>query len=55
MYFVRIDIAKTFSVCCVINEKEEFIIKPFPFNSSTGDFKKLINHLEKLVIMILIK
>jgi transposase len=48
MYFVGIDIAKAFSVCCVVDEKEEFIIKPFPFNSSTGGFKKLINHLESV-------
>ena len=48
MYFVGIDIAKAFSVCCVIDDKEEFIIKPFPFNSSTSGFKKLINHLESV-------
>ena len=34
------DIAKEFSVCSVINDKEEMIIKPFPFNSTAGGFKK---------------
>lgn len=48
MYFVGIDIAKTFSVCSVIDDKEEMIIKPFPFNSSTGGFKKLINNIVSL-------
>lgn len=48
MYFVGIDIAKAFSVCCVVDDKEEFIIKPFPFNSSTGGFNKLVNHLESI-------
>ena len=38
MFFVGIDIAKTFSVCSVIDDKEEMIIKPFSFNSSTGGF-----------------
>ena len=46
MFFVGIDIAKAFSVCSVIDDKEEMIIKPFPFNSSTGGFKKLINNIE---------
>ncbi|MCP4970552.1 MAG: IS110 family transposase [Arcobacter sp.] len=48
MYFVGIDIAKAFSVCSVIDDKEEMIIKPFPFNSSVGGFKKLINNIVSL-------
>ena len=48
MYFVGIDIAKAFSVCSVIDDKEEMIIKPFPFNSSYGGFKKLINNIVSL-------
>jgi len=48
MFFIGIDIAKAFSVCCVIDDKEEMIIKPFPFNSSTGGFKKLINNIVSL-------
>ena len=48
MFYVGIDIAKTFSVCSVIDNKEEMIIKPFSFNSSTGGFKKLLNNLISL-------
>lgn len=48
MFYIGIDIAKAFSVCSVINDKEEMIIKPFPFNSSTAGFKKLINNIESL-------
>jgi transposase len=48
MFYVGIDIAKAFSVCCVIDDKEEMVIKPFPFNSSTSGFKKLINNLVSL-------
>jgi transposase len=48
MFYVGIDIAKVFSVCSVINDKEEMIIKPFPFNSSSGGFKKLINNIVSL-------
>ena len=35
MYYVGIDIAKAFSVACVINDKEEMIINPFPFKSTS--------------------
>lgn len=48
MFYIGIDIAKDFSVCSVIDDKEEMIIKPFPFNSSTTGFKKLINNIESL-------
>jgi len=48
MFYIGIDIAKDFSVCSVIDDKEEMIIKPFPFNSSTIGFKKLINNIESL-------
>lgn len=48
MYYVEIDIAKTFSVACVINDKEEMIINPFPFKSTSIGFKKLLNHLDSL-------
>ena len=48
MFYVGIDIAKEFSVCSVINDKEEMIIKPFPFNSTAGGFKKLLNNIESL-------
>ena len=48
MFFVGIDIAKAFSVCSVIDDKEEMIIKPFPFNSTSGGFKKLINNIVSL-------
>lgn len=48
MYYVGIDIAKTFSVACVINDKEEMIINPFPFKSTSIGFKKLLNHLDSL-------
>jgi transposase len=48
MFFVGIDIAKVFSVCSVIDDKEEMIIKPFPFNSTSGGFKKLINNIVSL-------
>jgi len=48
MFYIGIDIAKDFSVCSVIDDKEEMIIKPFPFNSSTAGFKKLINNIISL-------
>jgi transposase len=48
MFYIGIDIAKAFSVACVIDGKEEMIIKPFPFNSSTGGYKKLLNNIESL-------
>ena len=48
MFYIGIDIAKAFSVCSVIDDKEEMIIKPFPFNSSAGGFKKLINNIVSL-------
>ena len=48
MYFVGIDIAKAFSVCSIIDDKEDMIIKPFSFHSSTAGFKKLINNLISL-------
>lgn len=48
MFYVGIDIAKSFSVCSVIDDKEEMIIKPFPFKSTTIGFKKLINNIVSL-------
>lgn len=48
MFYIGIDIAKAFSVCSVIDDKEKMIIKPFPFNSSTAGFKKLINNIVSL-------
>ena len=48
MFFIGIDIAKAFSVCSVIDDKEEMIIKPFSFNSSADGFKKLINNIVSL-------
>ena len=48
MFYVGIDIAKCFSVCSVIDDKEDMIIKAFPFKSSIGGFKKLINNLISL-------
>ena len=48
MFYLGIDIAKAFSVCSVIDDKEEMIIKPFPFNSSSPGFKKLLNNLISL-------
>lgn len=48
MFYIGIDIAKAFSVSCIINDKEEMVIKPFPFNSSTGGYKKLLNNIESL-------
>lgn len=48
MFYVGIDIAKAFSVCSVIDDKENLIIKPFPFNSSTSGFNKLINNIKSL-------
>ena len=48
MFYIGIDIAKAFSVACVIDDKEEMIIKPFSFNSSTGGYKKLLNNIESL-------
>lgn len=48
MYYVGIDIAKVTNVACVINDKEEMIISPFPFNSSTSGFKKLLANLHSL-------
>jgi transposase len=48
MFYVGIDIAKAFSVCSVIDDKEEMSIKPFPFNSSTAGFKKLLNNIVSL-------
>lgn len=48
MFYVGIDIAKAFSVACIINDKEEMIFKPFPFNSSTAGYKKLLHHIESL-------
>ncbi len=48
MFYIGIDIAKAFSVCSVLDDKEKMIIKPFPFNSSTAGFKKLINNIVSL-------
>lgn len=48
MFYVGIDIAKAFSVCSVIDDKEKIIVKPFPFNSSTSGFNKLINNIKSL-------
>ena len=48
MFYIGIDIAKAFSVACVIDDNEEMIKKPFPFNSSTGGYKKLLNNIESL-------
>jgi transposase len=48
MYFIGIDIAKVFNVCCVVDDNEKIVIKPFPFNSTAIGFKKLINNIESL-------
>ena len=48
MYFIGIDIAKVFNVCCVVDNNEKIVIKPFPFNSTAVGFKKLINNIESL-------
>ncbi|MGD1835517.1 MAG: IS110 family transposase [Nitrososphaeraceae archaeon] len=48
MFYVGIDIAKAFSVCSVIDNKEEMIIKPFSFKSTISGFKKLINNIVSL-------
>lgn len=48
MFYVGIDIAKAFSVCSVINDNENMIIKPFSFKSSTIGFKKLIHNIKSL-------
>lgn len=48
MYYVGIDIAKETNVACMIDEKEEMIISPFSFKSSTTGFKKLLITLQSL-------
>jgi len=48
MFYIGIDIAKAFSVCSIIDDKEKIIVKPFSFNSSTTGFKKLINNIVSL-------
>ena len=42
MYYVGIDIAKAFSVCSVIDYKEEMIIKPFSFKNLYNEYVAIL-------------
>lgn len=48
MFYIGVDIAKETNVACVIDDKEQMIISPFPFKSSTSGFKKLLANIQSL-------